>query len=210
LVLPDLLPKPQFPAGESPFHARGLVFLGAQSYYDANVPGGLDAVLGALPTGQLHAFFRQTFLASSWYDILPIVPISATAAKVIGIPHRDLIMANARNVARRDIPTIYKLLLRLSSPEAVVLRMPKASMRYFDFGESTSSMKEPRLCEAYQKGIPRELAGWFFHAAEGFTEVALGLAGAHDIKVRLDSTTVDGERKGAPTVTLKLEMSWTD
>lgn len=209
-MLPDLLPTPQFPPGESPFHARGLVYLGAQSFYGANVPGGIDAVMRALPDGRLHSFFHQTFLASGWYDILPIVPISATAARVMGVPHRELIMANARTVARRDIPTIYKLLLKLSSPEAVVLRMPKASMRYFDFGESTAQMTQPRLCEAYQKGIPRELAGWFFHAAEGFTEVALGLAGAKDVKVQLDSTTIDGERKGAPTVTLRLEMSWSD
>jgi len=209
-VLLDLLPTPQFAPGESPFHARGLVYLGAQSYYEANVPGGIEAVMASLSDGRMQTFFSQTFLASSWYDILPIVQISAAAAKVSGVPHRELIIANARNVARRDIPTIYKLLLRLSSPEAVVMRMPKASMRYFDFGESSASMKQPMLCEAYQKGIPRELAGWFFHAAEGFTDVALGLAGAHDIKVRVDSPVVDGERKGAVTVTLRLEMTWAE
>src|SRR5262249_24363073 len=181
-----------------------------QNYYEANVPGGIEAVLASLPEGRLQTFFSQTFLASSWYDVLPIVQISGAAAKVSKVPHRELIVANARTVARRDIPTIYKLLLRLSSPEAVVLRMPKASMRYFDFGESSASMKQPRVCEAYQKGIPRELAGWFFHAAEGFTEVALGLAGAKDIKVRVDSPVIDGERKGALTVTLRLEMTWSE
>jgi hypothetical protein len=191
--------------GESPFHANGLVYQGLLEYQDAHVAGGSAAVRDALD-GELRAFYEQTFFASMQYDALPIEPITQVAATVAGVSFGELVRANARFVAGRDIRGVYKLLLNVLSPETVALRLPKASMRYFDFGKATAEMIAPRHCRIHQFGIPRALSGWFIAAVDGFAQVALGNAGARQPKLTAVSPQPDPRHPG--TVVLRVDLTW--
>jgi len=190
----------------SGFHARGLVYIGARDYMIEHVPGGVDAVAAALPP-DLRAFMRQIFLANTMYDVLPIVTISEVAATLIGVSHAEYLRPNAAWQAQRDIRGVYKLLFNLMSAEAVALRLGKAAMRYFDFGEASSVMRTPTSCNAEQRGIPKP-AAWFTACVHGFVPVALTMAGAKNVRLRTLATTSDGERYGVETVTVSIEFSW--
>jgi hypothetical protein len=177
----DALQLP-WPAGQSPFRGRGLLYQGARDYYDQAVPGGSRAIEAALPT-DMGAFFRQMFTPSLMFDVLPIVPISAVAARLAGKPHLELVRDNARWLAERDIRGIHKLLLGVLSPSTVATRLPRAAMRYFDFGQAEAKMVDATRCSARQRALPAFMVDWFGAAVDGFVTVALTKAGARAPRV---------------------------
>jgi hypothetical protein len=184
---------------------KGLVFHGARDFYDLFVPGGGSAVAAcaARANPELGSFFSAPKLAGGWYDVMPIVPLSRAASELLAVPHAQLVRDNAAWLARRDLHGVYRFLLRLASIESVAMRLPALSMRYFDFGGADGRMIGPNVMESSRFGIPAALVDWFQWAVEGFTPVALTLAGARQVKV----LTAPPPRAGA-IVTLRFRISW--
>ncbi len=197
-----------FACGESPFRMKGLVYGAAKECYDELIPDGSAAVLAHMESGTLREFFGQTFLPGAWYDALPLVRVSAVAARVAGKTHAQLIRGNAAWVAARDVRGVYKFLLQLASADLVAQRLGRVSMQYFDFGGAEGSIIRPKVLESYRFGIPAPMAQWFIHAAEGFTPVALELTGARNVRVRSWSPKPDGQVEGMTTVRIRFEVSW--
>lgn len=196
--------------GKSPFCCKGHVYLAAQTFYDERVPGGWIAVVEAAETAELREFASQLFLASALYDVLPIVPLSRAAAHLCGLSHRQLVMENARWVARRDMTGTYRLLLKLAAPAIVAPRLPRVSMRYFDFGGASADKKDERCFSAVQTGVPEPLADWMAWCVDAFVPVVLEATGAKDVIVRRPTRAArDGERGGVPTVSMHWEIAWT-
>ncbi len=190
-----------------PFRASGLVFDGARAFIAVRVPGGSDAFAASLPP-RLARFWSQIFIASGRYDVLPIVALSAHAASLCGIPHAQFITENARWMADRDVHGVYRLLLKVLSPSTVAMRLPKASMRYFDFGNATADQISHDTCRSTQAGIPVAMVDWFVAASIGFCDVALRIAGAKSVSVREVSRVDDGVVGAMRTSTLTLEIKW--
>jgi hypothetical protein len=203
---------PAFAPGESPFHAKGLVFTGARDYYEATVPGGMAALLARIEsTGDtpLADFLRKPFVAGGWYDTLPILAMSATAARLRQMPHAQLVRENAAWLAERDLRGVYRMVLALMSIEAVATRLSKLSMQYFDFGSAESRKIGDRTVESVRSGIPGPLASWFIFAADGFVPVALRMAGAKTVSIRHGHPRPDGMVQGCPAVQIRFELEWT-
>src|SRR5262245_41914586 len=80
----DRPPPVEFPVGASPFHKKGISYSGTAEYVEETVAGGVAAVLRELPE-DLQTFFKQTFLASAWYDFMPTLPFATAAARVAGM-----------------------------------------------------------------------------------------------------------------------------
>lgn len=197
------------PPGQSPFKAKGVLYTGARQFYDRRVPGGCQAVGEHIQDDDLRAFFEQLFVSAGTYDILPLEPISAAAAKAAGVPHRQLVEENARWMAKRDIHGVFRLLLKVSSPKNVALRLPRAAMQYFKFGEAEGSLGQSGQVQAVFRGIPSMLANWFEWAAAGFCPVALEMAGASRPAItRTRKPVRDGEVGGIPTMALQWSISW--
>jgi hypothetical protein len=206
------LPLPSYPAlqlpyaaGTSPFRARGLLYQGAIDYWDILVPGGVTAVRQSLPA-DLRSFFSQMFVPSLLFDALPIVALSAHVASMLRTPHLDMVRDNARWLAERDIRGVHKLLLGVLSPQIVATRLPKAALRYFDFGRAEATLAPPNRCTAQQFEIPAYVVPWFVACVEGFVPFALQKARAKAPRVRCLGAT----RASSPItpVTISFEFSW--
>src|SRR5262245_31841348 len=52
----DRPPPVEFPVGASPFHKKGISYIGSNAFVQEHIPGGLAAVLAELPD-DLKAFF---------------------------------------------------------------------------------------------------------------------------------------------------------
>ena len=189
------------------FRAKGLVFLGAREFFAAHVPGGCAAVTAHLAP-DVAAFFEQTFLSGNWYDVMPILAISAAAARAAGKAHSRVVRENAEWLAKRDLRGIYRLIVAVASVEMVAQRLPDLSLRYFDFGRAEGNMAGERLFESNRFGIPAPLADWFTAATMGFVPVALGSAGAKNVHVRASPHAADGHAHGVALVRTKFEISW--
>lgn len=205
-VVPSFPATPlPFAVGQSPFRARGLLYQGARDFYETIVPGGAAAVRGMLDP-ELGAFFAQMFTPSLLFDALPIVAISAGVARALKQPHYDLVRQNARWLAERDIRGVHRLLLGVLSPSTVAQRLPRAALRYFDFGKAEAAMVGDKTCDARQYEIPAYLAAWFVAAVEGFVPVALQKAGGKMPRVR--STGASAAKAPETPITLGFEFSW--
>ncbi len=190
------------------FRVKGLVYQGAREFYATAVIGGLDAVHAELRHPGLEAFWAQHFVPGGWYDILPIVEISRSAAHAAGVPHLRFVRDNAAWVARRDIGGVYRALLKLASPSLVATRLPRAALQYFDFGSAEGNVTGNTL-RAWQRGVPEPLGRWLIACVEGFAPVALGAAGAQNVVVRAELPESAGEDRGQRVVNLAYEIRWT-
>jgi hypothetical protein len=211
--LPGRAPQVTAPRAVAPFRTKGLVFRGALDFYEGLVPGGAAAVIAqatkwnpSLPA--LAEFLSQSFVAGGWYDVFPILPLSRTAARLVGLTHRQITRDNAAWMARRDLHGVYKVVLQLASVEMVAMRLPRLSLRYFDFGSSSGAMVGPKRMSSQRIGIPSLLGEWFMQCTEGFVPVALALAGAKDVVVRCTSAPGAVRRAGQELVDITVELSW--
>lgn len=201
-------PLPYKP-GTSPFHVRGSTYVGMQKYVAESVPGGFGAVIAHIRDDDLRAFAQQVFLPVAWYDALPIPSIAEAIAEVERRPMADSVRDRGVIIARRDLGSLYKLMLKVVSPNLVMDRLQRASVRYFDFGHADVLPSRPGRSQARISGFPSPLTVWFIPMLEGYASVLLEAAGAGSPRVRFDPPEREGERMGVETVTLTLHISWT-
>jgi hypothetical protein len=195
------------PSAAPPFRAKGLVYSAARDFYAEHIRGGCDAVRAYL-SPELAGFFDQQFLSGGWYDIMPILTISAAAARAATQPYSRIVRDNARWLAKRDLRGIYKVIVAVASIEMVVEKLPGLSLRYLDFGRAEGKMIGERVFESTRFGIPVPLADWFVFATNGFVPIALESAGAKNVHVRHSPHAADGLAHGVALVQTKFEISW--
>jgi hypothetical protein len=197
-----------FPPGKSPFHIKGLAYRGHVDYANKFIPGGPAAVNATFRDPRLTAFFEQQFLAASWYDALPILPLWYACAQVTNEPAIEFLKTRTRHQAREDIHGVYRLILKLASAETVALRMPRAVGKYFDFGGTEAYVVRPGVVRMRQTGIPLIMAPWFGIVGETFVNVALEIAGATGVKVRRKPIEPAGEAHGTPLGTMEADVQF--
>ncbi len=194
--------------GESPFRTKGNVYRALLESADARVPGGRDAVLARIDDPALAKFFAQPFLAASTYDVLPLVPFGMLGAKIAGVAYPEFVRGGAAFTAKRDMRGIYKVLLKLASPSAVVQRLPRILIQYFDFGKIEGRFTSERAYEATATGIPQPLVVWLMNVAYGFIPVVLESAGARDVAVVIKPSEPEREVQGIPLVRSAFVVTW--
>jgi hypothetical protein len=198
-----------FAPGEGPFHAKGTIYMGLLASTDARCPGGTTAVIDALEDDRLRAFFGQHFLAASWYDLLPLLPFSQTAARVAGVAYGPYAKEGARFQAARDIHGVHRFFLKLASPRMVADRLPRLMMQYFDFGRAEGTSTGDKSHTVTGRRIPEPLCGWLSTVIEGFVPAAMQHAGARSIVARTDTPQPDGTAHGVALVRTQLHLTWT-
>ncbi len=204
-------PAPQrhpFAPGRSPFHVKGVVYRNFVEYIDGAVDGGIARLVTLLDEPELQTFAQQPFLASSFYDALPTVPLCETAAKALNRPFGQLVREFSAYASERDTKGIYRLLLKLVSPEMVMERTPAAAKQYFDFVVVTAEKSGPKSFRTMVRGVPRFVAPFYMTVTEAFLSRALTLAGAKEPRHAWQAPLPDGERDGVPLVRLRREVSW--
>ncbi len=130
-------PPPETPlpcdAGASPFHMKGMAYRGFIRLVEKSAPGGLPGFREALADARLRDFVAQPFLASARYDVLPMVPLFATLARLCGVPFGALVEEASAVQCRYDVKTVFKMMFRegehrglrllLHAPQRAVLRL---------------------------------------------------------------------------------------
>jgi hypothetical protein len=196
------------PPGASDFHVKGLVYSGARDFYAHRLPGGLEALRAQLVNPDVIDFWEQTFVASSWYDLYPLMAINQAASRLVGVPYTQLVTENARSIAQRDIRGVYKLLLNVASPEIVVRRLLTASLLYLDFGQSQGEFVGPKVFRAVQLHIPGPFSTWMTATVRGFVPVAMEEAGAHDVQIESYIQGTHAHPSGAAVMELVHDIKW--
>lgn len=197
-----------FPVGQSPFKIKGNAYRGHIDYADANVPGGMRAAVAALSDPVQREFLCQPFMASSLYDVFPLVALAYSCARLAGTTISDYMRIRTRHQAERDLNGVYRLILRLVSPETVAARLPQITSQYFNFGSGEIRKRGPQWVEAVRGGMPVGLINWYGLVAQNYVTRALELNGARNPRARMLPPTPDGKAHGIDLVSMTFEFRW--
>ena len=202
----ELLSLP-FDPGESPFRMKGTAFRGHLDYVAQHVPGGVDAMLGALePKGR--AFFEQPFLAASLYDVFPLAVAGIACGRLTSQGYLDFVRVRSEAQAARDVGGVYKVLLAFASPEAVATRLPRLVSQYEDFTEVETRKAEGNEVRGVSRGLPRAIFPWYATVCDAYARVVVTKAGAKTCELEA-TPKASGDAHGVPVVDMEFAIRWT-
>ena len=160
----DFLPAPAawpFSPGEGPFRVKGTAYRGHLEYVAAEVQGGVPRMLEGFEDQRLAAYLEQPFLASSFYDLHPLVMAAGPSADLSGLTPRAFAETRSRRQAPKDLRGVYRFLLSMVPTRTVARRIPQLFTQLFDFGKAEISREECSEIDATFDGIPSALAPRF-------------------------------------------------
>ena len=208
--IPDPVPSgAEFSFGESPFKAKGSLYLGTQKFFNKNVPGGLAALVEAIGPGRLADFIGQRFMPALWYDVLVAPTLICYEAKVLNLSVDDYSLRRTTWQVEQDSGGIYRFVLIFTSPRFVMDRLPIMMSQMFDFCD----LQFERLGEAERvihfRGIPAPLEGWMRFSLGLYIEIVLKRAGAKTVDVRFLPSESMEAKAGVARLHLTYRVNWT-
>ncbi len=206
---PIVPPGAEFAFGESPFHVKGVLYLGTQAFFREKVPGGVDALAKTIGGGPLADFITQPFLASSRYDVMPVPALVEHEARTCGQTVTQYLDGRTRWQADRDLHGVYRFLLRLVHPSRVMSRLPLILISMFDFAKvEMQTVGEAERLAVFTR-IPAPLEGWLRVGFSVYTERALRHAGAQEVETDFGDSGDEGFEAGLRMRTMRMRVRWT-
>jgi hypothetical protein len=194
--------------GDSPFHVKGVAYRGHLDYVDANVPGGVAAMKAGFSDPAVAEFFDQTFLASSFYDVMPLAHAGVICADLSGLSFYEFVRTRTIAQAERDVRGVYKWLLSLLSPRMVATRLPKFLAQYLDFLVFEVVEASPKRVVGRLSGIPLELKCWQSTVFEAYYVHVFKIGGVKDFSIRYEDLSVQSSADGLPTLSVGLVLEF--
>lgn len=183
-------------------------------YVAENIPGGVDAqreVLSRMGGEALAAFFDQTFYATSWYDVVPLILAGFACAEVTGVTYEEFLNVRTLHQVKQDLTLIRRAFVRISGPRAVAIRLPRITASYFDFLEVTSEATSKNDVVGELAGIPDgEIFRWFRIVCEVFVGEVLVRAGAPNHRFEWGRKIPHEEVQGIQTYRRPYLIHWGD
>ena len=197
-----------FRPGESPFKIKGVAYRGHLEYVAEYVPGGVEEMLGGFRDPSLADFFRQKFLPSTFYDIIPLVVAGYVCARQARKSFSEFVRIRSRYQAELDVGGIYRVLIKLVSPMHVIERLSALQAQYLSFAEGGVEVLGDKHVMFSRPKLPHMLAGWTGTVLEAYVDVLLTRAGARSVLARPLPLVGDGLVHGVPAVKWQCEVSW--
>jgi hypothetical protein len=188
------------PPGLGPFRIKGVAYRGHLDYVRQHVPGGVEAMYGALGSSAMRSFFEQPFLPSVKYDVRPLALAGMACAVVTGRDYLEFVALRTRQQARDDIRGVYKFLLKFVSLDVIASRAPTLMGQYFDFATITTRKLEANTYHAAVAGLPAPLAPWFVTCMQAYIDEVAQIAANLEMRTRTIAATPAGVKDGVAMV----------
>ena len=199
-----------FPIGESPFRVKGVLYQGTASFFATKVKGGMAALLHQIEDERLRAFISQRFLAASFYDVLPVHPLIHAEARACNLPLAAYLRQRSEYQAEQDMAGVYKVLLKLASPEAVLARFPRLATQWLNFAKAELIDASADGVRGFAlSGMPAVLAAWYVNGLAVYAQHAVKLAGAKKCQVTMLPPEPEGQAHGVDLVRVRFQVQWT-
>lgn len=192
---------------ESPFHVKGVLYLGTIAFFEKTVRGGMQSLYDEVRDPELLAFIKQRFLPASWYDVLPAPRLVECEARAMRIDVPGYLLHRTKYQANTDLGGVYRFVLKLASPEMVIKRLPRIATQMFDFATPSFVLEDKGHATMRIAGIPAVCGEWLETSFSVYTETAMRLAGAQGIIVDIRRAD-EGRRAGEPIIALEIDVRW--
>lgn len=196
-----------FAPGEGPFRIKGTAYRGHLEFVAAEVPGGLAGMLAAM-NEPLATYFRGSFLAASFYDLMPLVLAAAPCAAAMGLSAPDFVNRRSRVQAPKDLTGVYRFLVAMVPTRTVAKKLPQLFTQILDFGEAKVVRDAPGEVDASIEAIPAAIAPWLCTVMASYGEAALQTSGAKRATVVATLTAWPGQEHGVPLAGASLKVRW--
>ena len=170
--------------------------------------GGIQGVEEELDDERIVPFLRQPFLAASWYDILPMMPINATVARLLGKPLDVLGREQGAQQARHDVEQVYRRLFDAMTFDNVPTLLARFGRQYYDFGDCRGEQVSPGHVIIVREGLPEMMLRWFSPMHAAYAEQILRMKGATFVEAIPQAPREAGARGGIPLVDLATDIFW--
>jgi hypothetical protein len=194
--------------GTSPFHTKGVLYLGTMAFFAEKSPAGMSIVHEQISDPALLAFIQQRFLAGSWYDALPAAPLIRAEARALKMTVDDYMHVRTVWQAKSDFNGIYRALLKYTSPKSLVDRFPRVVQRYYDFATLTTLGLDDRRVQLLCEGVPAPLAFWLSSVFGTYARTIVSFCGAALPSARVFGLRVEGEKYGVELSRFIVELTW--
>ncbi|MDQ3031257.1 MAG: hypothetical protein M3Y87_02495 [Myxococcota bacterium] len=184
------------PIAQSRFRTKGLTYRAIVAHAERSIRGGMGTLRSTLD-GPLATFCEQPFLAGSWYDFLPVVPLSTRAAELAGIELDSWLRAASRAAAEEQAHGLYRFLLSFASAESIALWIPQLTARYFDFGSIHCEKVGPGHVRMRREGTPAVCVPWYRVVAPEYVLAAIDLSRKTRHSAEITSTIAANRRDPA-------------
>jgi hypothetical protein len=203
-------PCPPLPrsAGTSPFQIKGLAYRGFAALVTRVLPGGVEELCDAMVDPALRDFFRQPFLASSRYDVLPIRPLAHTLARVLGRPFGELVAAGAQAQARYDYRTVFRHMMGGATLDNWHERSTRFGSQYYSFGPFEGAAVAPGVVVTKHTGVPEYLAPWFAPMQAAYAEETVRALGGKNVRSEVLAWEPHTPFHGLATVVTGSKVLW--
>ncbi len=206
--MPAAAAKLPLAAGTSPFAIKGAGYCGVVRLVARKVRGGFVALARALDDAELLAFVRQPFHPARRYDVLPMLPINAAIARVMGKPLEILAAEQGIAQACHDIQYAYRRMFETTTLEALHKSVPRLADPYFDFGQCTADRVGAGHLVVRRRRVPEYVLPWFAPAQTSYLEEFVRWKGARVVRATLLPPASAGVQDGLTLVDLATEVRW--
>jgi hypothetical protein len=197
-----------FKPGASPFHINGVFYLGLRRYAEERVRGGWAGLVASLG-GELAEFARQPFLATAFYDLLPLVPLIEALARLQKQPFQDFVRRRARGQARSDCDGVYRAFIgRRGSERQIFDGIVKTSARIYDFGAVEYQLVRPGVAELVRTEVPEPVLAWYQLSTAEYITAVLEHAELKDARVHCYKRDALLPRDGCRVFRLAFRAEW--
>ena len=203
-----LCPPLPCPAGTSPFTIKGLPYRGFVYFASQALPRGLEALHDALEDDALREFLVQPFLASSRYDVLPIRPLTAQVARLLGMGFDELCFQGAAAQVRYDARTVFKNLFGGATLANWHERALRHSAQYYGFGQYAVDREDETSVVMRHIGVPEYLAPWYGPMQRGYASETVRILGGTEVEAETLPWVPGPDAHGFPTVTTATRVTW--
>jgi serine/threonine protein kinase len=197
-----------FPPGTSPFHIKGIAYRGVMRLVERRVPGGLEALGRELDDERILPFLRQPFLASSWCDLLPMLPINVALARLLEKPVEVLGREQGAEQARYDVEQVYRRLFEAMTFDNVAVILARFERQYYDFGDGIGELIAPGHIVMRRLGAPEFVLPWFAPMHAAYAEQILRMKGATFVESTVSPPIPAGTRESLAVVDLDTHLLW--
>lgn len=160
----------------------------------------VDALVATLDA-EAQEVLRGTLLANDWCPLDVLTSFMAASVRMHNGGDESVIVARSERVVEQQLGGIYRIFIRLGSPEFIVKRLGAIHQTYFEHVRVSPSFAEERRARVRYTGFQPQHR-LMEHAIVGFYRKALQLSGAKDVTATIATPLSAG--RGI----LEVEIAW--
>lgn len=177
----------------SMLHIKGTAVLGTVDAICARAgKEELERILGHLDE-QTREIFQGSISPSSWYSCDAFARFLEADIRETAGGNEEELIRRSEAVIEKQLNGIYKIFVRLGSPEFVIRRIAAVHSTYFDGVQIIAEMKGPNSATLQYVGFSREHRILEF-VIIGFFKKALEICGAKRVEARFSVPMEAGEK----------------